>query len=353
MRLRLRPLLVATVLTAAGIGIGLVATRAGSGTRAEPPADFAQVVEEASRIDGLLSLLVQRDGQLVLERYFDGTRPDELLHLRSITKSVISLLVGIAIDRGDLQSVDQTLGEALGEKVGRFGPRKAALTLEHLLTMSAGLRWNEQTVEEFNRLVVARDPLAHYLERPFVATPGERWGYSSGASHVLSVVLSEVTGMKTSEYARRHLFSAIGIDRFRWPELADGFTNGAADLQLRPLDTVKLGELLLRDGTWSGQRVVSQPWIEASTRVRFDVGEEAHYGYHWWLLPPEPIPGLLALGHAGQTLVVFPEKNVIIQANCRWRSLKRSAAAQSEEVRRFLSERLLIFLFPELAQDRG
>lgn len=339
-------------LAGVGIAAGFLTIAAGSKAREALPADAGQILEEAAAVDGLLALLVQRDGRRVLEGYFDDAREDDLLHLRSMTKSVTSLLLGIAIDRGHLTSVDQTLGEILGDRAERFGPRKAALTLEHLLTMSAGLEWNEDDVDEFNRLVTARDPVAHYLERPFVAEPGERWTYSSGASHLLSAVLSEVTGMTAAEFARRHLFEALEIRRFRWRELADGNTNGAAGLELRPRDAIKLGELLLNGGSWSGRRVVSREWIEASLHPHLRIRGTTHYGYQWWLELSETVRMWMALGYAGQTLSVLPEEKLVILTSCRWRSLSRSPEAQSEDVHRFLSDRVGPFLIPRLAAAR-
>ena len=341
------------ILAALAVGVGVLATTADPGTQAARPASVDRLQEEASNVDGLLAIVAQADGRRVLEGYFDGANQDELLHLRSVTKSVISLLIGIAIDQGHLTSVDQTLGEILGERVARFGPRKTAVTLEHLLTMSVGLEWNEgKDVEVFNRLISARDPVTYYLERPFVAEPGERWAYSSGASHLLSVVLSAVTGMTAAEYARHHLFEALGIRRFRWRQLADGSTSGAAGLQLRPRDTVKLGELLLNGGSWSDRQVVSREWIEASTRPRVETEEGVDYGYHWWIDRSESTRIWLGLGYAGQTLIVFPEEKVVLQTACRWRSLGRSPSAQSEEVHRFLRDRVAPFLVPELAAAR-
>lgn len=341
------------IVVAGLAGIALLGTSAPK-PHADPPADLEQLLAEASRIKGLRTLLAQRDGRVLVEGYFGGAGADDLFHLRSATKSVMSLLIGIALDRGDLESVDQTLGELLGRKVERFGSRKAALTLEQLLTMSAGLEWHElDNVDEFNRLVTARDPLAHYLERPFVAEPGERWAYSSGASHVLSVVLSEVTGVDSSEYARRHLFKPLGIERFRWRKLADGHANGSASLELRARDMLKLGQLVLQGGRWEDRQVVSREWLEAATRVRFQSDGELHYGYQWWLLPEGPIRAWLALGYAGQTLVVLPEAALVVQANCRWRSIGRTPTEQSREVQLFLRDRVLPFVAPEVGSFRA
>ncbi len=320
------------------------------GTR-PAPTSVVQVLEEASEIDGLLCLLAKQDGRLVVEGYFDGATSDQLRHLRSGTKSVTSLLVGIALDQGLLTSIDLTLGEILGPRVERFGAKKAALPLRHLLTMTAGLDWDESTVEEYNRWRVSRDPLAHYLERSVVADPGDTWAYSSGASHVLSAVVGEVTGSTARDYAEKSLFAPLEIRDYRWEAVAGGDTNGAAGLELKPGDALKLGELLLGRGSWSGRRVVSEEWIAVSTQPHVKVNGDTHYGYQWWISVSERAVAWTALGHAGQLIAVFPDSDVVIVANSRWQGLNRPASDQINEVLSFIRDRLAPFLIPDLARS--
>ena len=319
---------------------------------APPPTSVGELLAEADRIDGLHSLLVQRDGELVVEGYFDGADAERLFHLRSATKSVVGILVGIALDEGHLTSVDQTLAEILGKRVDRFGPDKVALTVRHLLSMRAGLRWDESTVDEYNRFRVARDPIGHYLGRRFVTAPGEKWEYSSGASHLLSIVLSEATGSTALEYARRALFEPLEIRNVRWERHNDGHTNGAAGLELRSGDSLKLGELMLGRGSWRGRRVVSEKWVVASTEGHPMITAEGSYGYQWWL-EREPTVVWSALGFAGQVISVVPAENTVIVANCRWRGLGRPSAEQSTEVYRFIGDRLAPYLAPELFTETG
>ncbi len=307
----------------------------------DPPSTIPELIERADEIRGLRALLVQRDGELLVDAYFDGTERNQLHHLRSATKSVTSLLIGIAIDRGHLESTEQTLGELLGPEVRALGPEKASLTLYDLLTMTAGLDWPESDdVDWYNRLHRTSTPAMLYLERPRVAAPGERWNYSSGASHVLSAVLTEATGMKASEFARHHLFEPLGIERFRWDTLGDGHSNGGAGLELRAEDSLKLGELMLADGNWHGRQIVSSRWIEASTRQELQGSQEAPYSLHWWVSTVEGKEIWMARGYAGQNIAIVPELDLVMVTHCRWRNIGRSPVEQQQELGRFLENSL-------------
>ena len=288
---------------------------------------------------------------MVVEGYFDETTKDDLLHLRSGTKSVVSLLIGIAVEQGRLASIDVTLGEVLGERATRHGRDKASLTIRHLLTMTGGLEWREiDDVDEYNQLHRSRAPVALYLSRDRVHPAGRHWAYSSGASHVLSAVLSEVTGSTAAEFAREHLFRPLGIESFRWDALADGHTNGAAGLQLRPRDALTLGQLMLAGGRWEGRQVVPAEWVEDAVRPHTRVSGDTFYGLHWWVEQGEPTPGWMAIGFGGQTLAVLPEHQVVLVANCRWRGLRRPVDEQVDELRAFLRGSAAPFLVPELAR---
>jgi CubicO group peptidase (beta-lactamase class C family) len=341
---------VGLLLGVAGLALALEAALSPSGPLdSRPPRSAEQLLREAEEIDGVLSLLAVRDGELLAEGYFEGAQPGQLLHLRSGTKSVTSLLIGIALDRGDLESPVQTLGALLGPEVERFGPEKAGLTLHQLLSMTAGLEWDESDVSEFNRLVSSRDPARHYLGRPFVQPPGAKWEYSSGASHLLSVVLHAATGERAEDYARRHLFEPLGITDFRWDKLRDGNSNGSAGLQLRSRDFLRLG--VLAGGSWEGRQVVSREWIARSTSEQVPIDHESGYGYQWWI-NGRPRFAFSALGHGGQILIVMPEFDAIAVMNCRWRSRGRTVAAQMEAVMGFLENRLAPFVVPEFEEIR-
>ncbi len=352
--MRRSPLLVAVVAAGTVALVALVALDLEGRTsmsRGDSTA-FEGLVERAEAIDGLRSLLAWRDGELLLEGHFDRAGREDLHHLRSATKSVTGLLVGIALEEGLLASVDLTLGEVLGDDVARLGGGKADLTVEQLLTMSAGLEWNESDdVGEYNRLRSSRDPLAHYLERPFAHRPGSTWAYSSGASHALSVALSAATGEELSAFARSRLFEPLGIDRFRWESMADGHTNGSAGLELRSLDTLKLGILVLQGGVWNDKQIVPREWVATSTRPLMTVGGDMSYGYQWWVVEDGPITAWMALGYAGQMLLVLPDVDAVVVSNCQWRGLGRSPAEQSSEVQRFVQRELGPLLAPELADE--
>lgn len=306
----------------------------------QKPGETADIRSEAEAIDGLLSLLVMRDGELVYEGYFDGTKASDLLHLRSATKSVTGLLVGIALAQGHIGSVEDTVGDHLGENVSQFAVEKRAITLQQLLTMTAGLRWDESdNVDEYNRLRRTADPVRHYLSRTLVAEPGARFAYSSGASHLLSEVLTRATGLSTRAFARQHLFGPLGIDTDRWESMGNRVTNGAAGLELAPRDFLKIGELMLAGGQWQGRELLPADWIDEVTHQRVSIAGEPGYGYQWWV-QCEPREAWAAMGFGGQTLYVMPALRLVVAANARWQGPGRSRAEQAAEIRRFLFLRL-------------
>ncbi len=178
------------------------------------------LLAEARRIEGLESLAVWQRGDLVLEAYYKGA-PNDLRDVRSVTKSVLSLLVGIALDKGLLPSVDHTIGESLPELVPAFGADKANLRLRDLLTMSAGLQSNEQQPGGYGAWRRSADPTRQYLGRPRIAEPGTEFAYASGASHLLGVVLEHESGTSIPEFAREHLFVPLGIEQARWEQLRE------------------------------------------------------------------------------------------------------------------------------------
>jgi CubicO group peptidase (beta-lactamase class C family) len=282
------------------------------------------------------SLLVLKKGTLVVEEYFPGTSDsgasvdygrDTLHTLRSVTKSVNAILIGIAIDQGLIASVDEPIATYFPEYADIFAdPGKRAIRLRDMLSMTAGLQWDEWTYpysdprNDVARLNGVDDPIRYVLGRPLVAQPGQVFVYSSGLSDTLGVILQKATGLRPDTFAERYLFSALGITDYRWSRYPNGVVRTNGGLSLRPRDMAKIGLLFLNGGTWAQQRVVSQRWAAECTRAQapeFSGSYERGYGYQWWLdrfSPParRVVTGFGCRGRGGQFVFVVPEASVVV-----------------------------------------
>jgi len=246
------------------------------------------------------AVLVARGGKLVFERYFRGSdeiygRPvgkvtfdaDTLNNVKSVSKSVASLVYGIAIDRGLIGSVDEPVFSFFPELSDLRTPEKERLRLSHLLTMSLGLKWveavpdNEGNNDE-ERMHMAPDPCRFVLSLPATAPPGQEFFYNTGALTLVSAIIRKATGRPLDEFARTELFEPLGITRFEWMRYK-GDADAGGGLRLRPRDMAKIGQLVLAGGRWNGRQVVSKAWIDASTTPRTEASSNYSYGYLWWL----------------------------------------------------------------------
>jgi CubicO group peptidase (beta-lactamase class C family) len=263
------------------------------------------------------SLLLVRDGQTVLDATFypyDGSTPHDLA---SVTKSVTTTLLGIAVDQGTLR-LNQTLLSFFQEvTVANRDARKERITLADLASMRSGLEClgpptdpDEPTLQA---VFASSDWVQFALDLPMVAEPGTAYAYCSPATHLLSAVLTRATGMSTLEFARRYLFEPLGIREALWPEDPQGVTRGWGDLYLYPSDAAKLGYLWLNQGVWEGQPVVSRAWVRDSVQVHTVLPGGEDYGYGWWILRDSPVGGQYAAeGRGGQRVMVFPALNAVI-----------------------------------------
>jgi len=253
-----------------------------------------------------------RHGYIVYERYFQGGR-DTPRALWSVTKSVLSTLVGIALDRGLIRSIDQPMLDFFPEFSGRpLNPEVRKITLRHLLTMSDGI-----SGEALDFLLTEGK-----LSGPLRHEPGTGFYYNSMSPQVLAIILTRVTGQKVRDFAMRRLFWPLGIFEVRWFE-QDGFSLGAFGLELTTRDAAKLGLLFLDRGRWAGRRIVSPEWIAEATRAQIRVPRSAEfaaltgpyftdqYGYYWWIRPRPGAPAYMAQGFGGQFLYIIPDLDLV------------------------------------------
>ncbi len=261
------------------------------------------------------SVQIVRHGKLVLDAYFYPYNSEMRHDVASVTKSVTSTLIGLAIQKGFIRDVQQPVLSLFPNRpVANSDAKKQKLTLEHLLTMQAG--WDCGFEAKEARLFEMRrsaDWLQFMLDLPMVAEPGTRFAYCSGNPHVLSVILSQATGTNALAFARRELFEPVGIQDVAWPADPLGNTHGWGDLQMHPRDMARLGQLFLQRGRWGRGQILSEAWVYAATRAHVArTTNRDHYGYSWWV-KGEDFPGMFeAVGRGGQRINVWPAKDIVL-----------------------------------------
>jgi len=267
----------------------------------------------AGEAGALHSFLLVRDGSLVVEEYFHGWGADDLQQFASCTKSVSSLLVGIAIDQGLIAGVDEPLLDFFPDFTGQAGQGWDALRLEHLFTMTMGLDWTDAEKGRLPPLDV--DRIADIIGRNCAAEPGTHWSYADRNMSLLPGVFIKATGVETDVFAAEHLFAPLGITSWNWDDKRqDGHPDMIGSLELRPRDMAKLGQLVLDEGEWHGRRVVSEEWIRESTRTHVEEtwDKDFKYGYLWWRLDSPLGVVKTAIGTGSQFIAALPEAGIVI-----------------------------------------
>jgi CubicO group peptidase (beta-lactamase class C family) len=277
-------------------------------------------------------LLVARNGVVVLEEYFNGVGPDSTMGVRSVTKSLTSALIGIAIEQGYISGTEDTLGEYLIPAVVDSLPAaKAAITIHQLLTMSAGFEWGQgRRGPDFGNWYLSADHVQYVLDKPMVDAPGARFAYGDGMAHLLSVILTEATGLNADEFAAEHLFDPTGIGERTWLRGNRGYNFGGVRLHLSLRHMWTFGELYLNGGLANGRQVVPAEWIERSTRSHISTDGYSpfgpEYGYLWWIGEGAPHEFYFANGYGGQFVVIVPEKRMVVTTQCQPSGYSRDEA---------------------------
>jgi CubicO group peptidase (beta-lactamase class C family) len=258
----------------------------------------------------LHSLLIIRHGVIVSETYFSPYQADTLHEQYSVTKSFTSTAVGMALDQGKLQDVDQKVLDFFpGQAFANMDARKESMRIRDLLTMTSGLGWVEGDTT-FRAMYMSSDWVKFVLDLPTAADPGSEFLYCSGCSHVLSAIVQQGVGQNLRDFLQANLFKPLGIAKYTWEDDAQGISIGGWGLSMAPRDMAKLGYLYLHKGQWEGQQIVSQEWVEAATQKQVPTEGENGYGYQWWVFPE--LGGYAALGLYGQTVFVAPEQDLIV-----------------------------------------
>lgn len=283
------------------------------------PAPVTEMVEQihAGNYTGISSALLIRDGALVLEEYFGESGRDSLHSMRSASKSITSALVGIALDKGCIPTVNAPLLAYFPEYEGEienWDERKRDITLAHVLTMTSGVRGNEDAMYPTD------DWIKFYFDQPLAATPGGKFSYATSGVVTLGNVITRACGLRIPAFTDRYLFGPLGITDYRWPITNSRGSQGLAmtggGLNLRPRDMAKFGQLYLNGGVWEGRRLIPQAWIEESTRkhATSDLhGED--FGYLWRMIDrtvgERKVRSFEAWGNGGQFVMVFPSLDLV------------------------------------------
>jgi CubicO group peptidase (beta-lactamase class C family) len=253
------------------------------------------------------SLLIVRNGYMVFDAYFYPFSNEQKHHIYSCTKSIMSALIGIAIDKGYIQNVNQPITDFFPDKaVANADDLKKSITVENLLTMASGLNCGGWA--GFFDMWNSDDWAQYVLDLPMAGTPGEKFEYCDGASYLLSAIIQSTTKMKTLDFARKHLFEPLGILEIEWLRSPQGIDAGYGDMWLKPHDMAKIGWLYLNMGRWDNTQMVTSAWVEISTRAHIDAKPYDKYGYHWWV---DSAGYYLAAGYRGQRIFVVPDKNIV------------------------------------------
>lgn len=283
--------------------------------------------QEANR--NLHGVVVIRGGKLVIERYYEGIDQRwgqplgtvaftaETLHdLRSISKSIVGLMYGIALAEQQVPPLDQPLLDCFPDCADLGGePMRRRMTVAHALSMQLGLAWDETLSYSDPRnseieMEQAPDRCRYVLERPLVAEPGTQWNYSGGATVLLARLITQGTGQSLLEYAQTKLFAPLGIEHTEWVADEHGVERAASGLRMRPRDAAKIGQLVLDRGRLGDDQVIPEAWIDASLTPHARIDDEFNYGYQWWL--PTQWNWVGAFGNGGQRIKVLPQLGLVL-----------------------------------------
>jgi CubicO group peptidase (beta-lactamase class C family) len=342
-------------LAALGAGLAIPRRAFAEATSHGIDARLAQA-EQAGRVSGLHALLVSQRGKLVFEHYGQGEdiawgrplgtvafAPDVLHDLRSVSKSLVGLIYGVALAAGKVPPPEARLYDQFPEYPDLAKqPGRDRLTIHHALSMTLGFDWDELTIpygdprNAENAMELAPDRYCYILERPIVGEPGVKWTYCGGATALLGRLIAKGTGQTLLDYSRRVLFEPLGFGPSEWTTGNDGEPHAASGLRLRPRDMLKVGELVLAGGAWNGRQVVPADWIKRATTSMVGNVFGGSYGYQWYLdalvRGTRTLNLVGGIGWGGQRLAVFPGLDLAMAINCgnyRMRGAEQSRIART------------------------
>ncbi len=307
--------------------------------------EMMQFLEDSDA--AIRGLVVTRNGYIVKEQYWNYNTENSTHHIFSCTKSFTGTLIGIAIRESFIDNVSQRVLDFFPEMtVENMDSRKGNMTLEHVLTMTTGLDWNEWNISYddssnmYNQMFGSPNPIQFFLNLPTVYDPGTHWVYTTGASHLLSAIITQTTGMSARNFAQQYLFEPLNITIGGWSVDPQAITNGGTLLYVTTRDMAKLGLLYLNNGTWDGREILSEDYIAQATSPLAATGLDRDYGYQWWI---DTERGMFsAHGSEGQYIFVAPDVNVVI-----------AITARADEPGEDVSEEILEYVLDSVVDGTG
>ena len=267
--------------------------------------------------ESIKSVLVSKDGEVVQETYFNGSSAEEIANVQSLTKSIMSILVGIAIDKKMIKNEDETIEQYFQEEWPNVeGENKKTITIKHLLNQTSGLEW-EGYLEHEDWLAV-KNPTRYVLGKKMVYDPGVHYNYNSGATHLLSVILTKATGQSTLDFAKENLFDPLQIKNVKWEKRNGGYYDGSGmGLSMSPKDLLLIGQCLLGLGNIEGNTIISKEWIgkmfdeKAKSKTNWGIRKSTH-GFCWYKSAINGQEVNYGMGYGGQFLFLIPAKNLVV-----------------------------------------
>jgi len=267
----------------------------------------------------IYSLVISKNNKIIHQEYFNGQDSTTLFNDQSLTKSVTALLIGIAIDKGYIRSVDEKVADFFPELKTDTDKRKQDITIRQVMNQASGFYHEGVNV---GALLNIPDPSGYVIKAPLVSEPGKVFRYNNAATHLLSVILTKSTGMDSRSFAKKFLFDPLGITSFDWKKMKDGYYDGCGllSIRLRSLDMLKLGNLVLNQGVYHHGQIVPAKWINSiiNPEVTYKTPwglDNSHYGLCWYHADYQGTKIAYALGWGGQFMFIIPSLKAVIMTN--------------------------------------
>lgn len=270
---------------------------------------------------GIHSIIIYKNGTIPYEEYFKPFDNESLHNLKSTSKGIISALTGIALEEGYIESLDEKIFNYLSD-YNADTTGKSDITIRHLLTMTSGLKWEENNLNSMYTFFVSKHIVKRVLDLPLVEEPGTKFNYNTGLTHLLSAIITEASGMSTLEFTQKYLFEPLEIENIQWDTDREGYYIGGSELFLTPRAMTKFGVMYLNNGEYMGRQIVPEDWVIESTTTQIQgssFGADIQYGYLWWLDIEHSLftylegeNRFLAMGVRGQRIFVYPELDVVV-----------------------------------------
>ncbi|OHD13032.1 MAG: hypothetical protein A2086_07495 [Spirochaetes bacterium GWD1_27_9] len=263
------------------------------------------------------NILIIKNNLIAYEFNSDSYDSNKIQNIYSVTKSVMSILIGIANEKKYLDLNQKVLDFFTEYKIENLDDRKKNIKIVDLLTMASGIQWDEfgqfTGVATHGEMVSSKDWIQFILNQPMIDEPGKSFNYNSGNIHLLSAILQKSTKLTASEFADKYLFQYLDIKEYNWIKDPQGINFGAVGLQISPNDMAKIGSLYLNKGKWNGKQIINESWVTESTKKQIATPFPGwNYGYCWWLLPHAQYQIFSAIGYLGQFIIVIPQTNMIV-----------------------------------------